>query len=144
MFGRGVVKVVARVEGRVSDKLEDRPMKSVAAGAGEDVGEAGCASADLRRHPAGTGPNLSTASTLKLEKVEPPISGSLMSAPSIANTASTPRWPFTANCCVKLVAPFASVIVPAANSNSWLKSRLLSGSTLTVWLDSASPPVAAL
>ena len=47
----------------------------------------------------------STASTLKLENVEPPISGSLMSAPSMAKVASTPRCPFMANCAVKFVAP---------------------------------------
>jgi hypothetical protein len=46
-----------------------------------------------------------------------------------------------ANCAVKLVAPLASVIVPAASSSNWLKSRLLSGSSLTAWLDRASPPV---
>ena len=58
----------------------------------------------------------STASTLKLVKVVPPISGSLMSAPSMAKVASTPRWPLMANCWVKLVAPLASVMVPAASS----------------------------
>ena len=84
---------------------------------------------------------LSTASTLKLENVAPPISGSLMSAPSIANVASTPRWPLMANCAVKLVAPLASVMVPAASSSSVLKSRLFSGSSLTAWLDNSSPPV---
>ena len=84
----------------------------------------------------------STASTLKLEKVEPPISGSLMSAPSIAKVASTPRWPLMANCAVKLVAPLASVMVPAASRRRELKSRLLSGSSLTAWPDSSSPPVA--
>ena len=47
-----------------------------------------------------------------------------------------------ANCAVKLVAPFASVMVPAASSSSVLKSRLFSGSSLTAWLDSSSPPVA--
>ena len=74
----------------------------------------------------------STASTLKLEKVAPPISGSLVSALSIAKVASTPRWPLMANCWVKLVAPLASVMVPAASSSSWLKSRLFSGMALTV------------
>jgi hypothetical protein len=86
---------------------------------------------------------LSTASTLKFEKVAPPISGSLMSAPSMAKVASTPRCPLMANCAVKLVAPLASVMVPAASSSSVLKSRLFSGSSLTAWLDSSSPPVAA-
>jgi len=113
-------------------------VESVSAGPGHDLREAGCASANLRGHPARTRPNLSTASTLKLENVEPPISGSLMSAPSIANTASTPHWPLMANRCVKFVAPFASVILPAVNNSSWLESGLLSVSTLTVWLDSAS------
>ena len=84
----------------------------------------------------------STASTLKLEKVAPPISGSLMSAPSMAKVASTPRWPLIANWAVKLVAPLASVMVPAASSRSELKSRLFKGSSLTAWLDSSSPPVA--
>ena len=82
----------------------------------------------------------STASTLKFENVAPPISGSELSAPSIANTASTPRWPLIANCCVKLVAPFASVIVPAAKRSNWLKSRLFNGSSDTVRLDNCSPP----
>ena len=86
---------------------------------------------------------LSTASTLKFEKVTPPISGSLMSAPSMAKVASTPRCPLMANCAVKLVAPLVSVMVPAASSSSVLKSRLFSGSSLTAWLDSSSPPVAA-
>ena len=84
---------------------------------------------------------LSTASTLKFENVAPPISGSLMSAPSIANVASTPRCPLIANCAVKFVAPFESVIVPAASRSRVLKSRLFSGSSLTAWLDSSSPPV---
>ena len=44
----------------------------------------------------------STASTLKFEKVDPPISGSLMSAPSMANVASTPRCPLIANCCSEI------------------------------------------
>ena len=66
-----------------------------------------------------------------------------MSAPSIANTASTPRCPSIANCCVKFVAPFASVIVPAASNSNVLKSRPFSGSELTDSLDSFSPPVAA-
>jgi hypothetical protein len=46
-----------------------------------------------------------------------------------------------ANCWVKFVWPFESVIVPAANRRSWLKSRLFSGIALTVWLESFSPPV---
>lgn len=50
-----------------------------------------------------------TASTLKLEKVDPPISGSLMSAPSMAKVASTPRCPLMANCAVKLEAPLGFV-----------------------------------
>ena len=82
-----------------------------------------------------------TASTLKLEKVAPPISGSLLSAPSMAKTAAVPRCPLTANCCVKFDAPLVSVMVPAASSSSWLKSRLLSGSPETALLDSCSPPV---
>src|SRR6267154_1113099 len=52
------------------------------------------------------------ASTSKFVNVLPPISGSLTSAPSIANTASTPRCPLMANCWVKFVCPFTSVIVP--------------------------------
>jgi hypothetical protein len=73
----------------------------------------------------------STASTLKLEKVAPPISGSLISAPSMAKVASTPRCPLMANCAVKLVAQLESVIVPAASSRSVLKSRLFNGNSLT-------------
>jgi hypothetical protein len=61
----------------------------------------------------------------------------------MAKTASTPRWPSMANCCVKLVAPFTSVMVPAASRRSVLKSRPLRGSELTESLDSFSPPVAA-
>ena len=64
-----------------------------------------------------------------------------MSAPSMAKVASTPRWPLMANCAVKLVAPLASVMVPAASSSNVLKSRLLRGSSLTAWLESCSPPV---
>ena len=86
----------------------------------------------------------STASTLKFDIVAPPISGSLESAPSRAKTASTPRCPFTANCCVKLVAPFVSVIVPAASRSNWLKSRLLSGIAVTDLLLSVSPPLACV
>jgi hypothetical protein len=48
-----------------------------------------------------------------------------------------------ANCWVKFVAPLASVMVPAASSKSWLKSRLFKGSELTAWLDSSSPPEVA-
>src|ERR1035441_6059188 len=56
----------------------------------------------------------STASTLKFEKVAPPISGSLMSAPSMANTASTPRCPLMANCAVAArFAPAAGILLPA-------------------------------
>ena len=57
--------------------------------------------------------------------------------------ASTPRCPLMANCAVKLVAPLASVMVPAASNSRVLKSRLFSGSSLTAWLESSSPPVAA-
>src|ERR1039457_6750903 len=82
-----------------------------------------------------------TASTLKFEKVDPPISGSVLSAPSIANTAAVPRCPLTANCCVKFEVPLVSVMVPAASSNNWLKSRLLIGSSDTALLDNCSPPL---
>src|ERR1700730_13449900 len=58
MLSRSMVKVVARIEGRVSDKLKDRPMKSVATGPGDDVGVASCSSADLGRHAAITRTNL--------------------------------------------------------------------------------------
>ena len=34
-------------------------------------------------------------------------------------------------------------MVPAANSNNWLKSRLLRGSWLTDLLESSTPPVAS-
>jgi hypothetical protein len=83
----------------------------------------------------------STASTLKLVKVAPPISGSVLSAPSMANTAAVPRCPLTANCCVKLDAPLVSVMVPAASSSSWLKSRLFRGIAETALADNCSPPV---
>jgi len=43
---------------------------------------------------------------------------------------------------VKFVDPFVSVIVPAASKRSVPKSRLLSGNSLTAWLDSSSPPLA--
>ena len=82
------------------------------------------------------------ASTLKLEKVAPPISGSVVSAPSSENTVADPRCPLTANCCVKFAAPFASVIVPAASSSSLLKSRVLSGRLETSPLERCSPPLA--
>ena len=35
-------------------------------------------------------------------------------------------------------------MVPAASSSSVLKSRLFSGSSLTAWLESSSPPVRGL
>jgi hypothetical protein len=34
-------------------------------------------------------------------------------------------------------------MVPAASSSNWLKSRLFSGSELTSWLESCSPPEVA-
>jgi hypothetical protein len=80
------------------------------------------------------------ASTLKFAKALPPISGSLVSAPSMAKTASTPRWPLIANCWVKFVAPLTSVMVPAASNSNVLKSRPFSGRELTDSLDSFSPP----
>ena len=49
----GVVEVIARIEGGVAQELEERAVKSAAAGAGDDVGESGCAAADLGGHPAG-------------------------------------------------------------------------------------------
>ena len=58
----------------------------------------------------------------------------------MANTAAVPRWPFTANCCVKLEAPLVSVMVPAASSSNWLKSRLFRGRSETALPDSFSPP----
>ena len=65
-----------------------------------DVSESRGAAPDLGRHPARARvESPSTASTLKFEKVAPPISGSLISAPSMANVASTPRCPLIANCC---------------------------------------------
>ena len=95
---RGVVEVVARVEGGVAHKLEDRSVKAAGARAGVMLVNP----AAPRPISAGIQPELesmpSTASTLKLENVAPPISGSLMSAPSMAKVASTPRWPLMANC----------------------------------------------
>ena len=82
------------------------------------------------------------ASTLKLENVAPPISGSVVSNPSIANTVAVPRCPFTANCWVKLAAPLASVMVPAASSSNLLKSRAFSGRLETSPLERCSPPLA--
>src|ERR1700730_14724917 len=86
------------------------------------------------------------ASTLKLENVAPPISGSVVSKPSRAKTVATPRWPLTANCWVKLAAPLASVIVPAARSNNLLKARALRGKLDTSALErgSATPDCAEL
>ena len=66
----GVVEVIAGVEGGVAQELEERAVEAAAAGAGDDVGEAGGAAADLGGHPAGAGlESPATASTLKLEKV---------------------------------------------------------------------------
>ncbi len=50
-----------------------------------------------------------------------------------------------ANCWVKFVCPFTSVIVPAANSSSVLKSRPFKGNSFTFWLESFSSlvPLAA-
>ena len=50
-----------------------------------------------------------------------------------------------ANCWVKFVCPFTSVIVPAANNNNALKSRPFNGNSFTFWLESFSPlvPLAA-
>src|SRR5215831_5693648 len=81
------------------------------------------------------------ASTLKLENVAPPISGSVVSAPSSANTVAVPRCPFTANCCVKFAAPLVSVIVPAASKSSLLKSREFSGRLDTSDRERCSPPL---
>src|SRR5437016_9697678 len=81
------------------------------------------------------------ASTLKFENVAPPSSGSVVSAPSTANTVATPRCPFTANCCVKFAAPLVSVIVPAASSSNLLKSRVFSGKLETSVPESVSPPL---
>ena len=53
--GRGVVEVVAGVEGGVADKLEDRSVESAGAGAGDDIGEPSSAAADFGGHPAGAG-----------------------------------------------------------------------------------------
>ena len=84
------------------------------------------------------------ASTLKLEKVAPPSSGSLESVPSVAKTAVTPRCPFIENCCVKFAAPLVSVIVPAASRSSLLKSRSFKGRFETSLLESRSPRVASV
>src|SRR5260221_14658807 len=46
-----------------------------------------------------------------------------------------------ANCWVKFVCPFTSVIVPAANNNSVLKWRPFTGNSFTFWLESFSLPV---
>lgn len=54
---------------------------------------------------------------------------------------TTPRCPFTANCCAKFAAPLASVIVPAASSNSLLKARSFSGKLDTSSLERCSPPL---
>ena len=83
------------------------------------------------------------ASTLKFENVAPPISGSVVSAPSMAKTVVVPRWPLTANCCVKFAAPLASVMVPAANKSSLLKSRELSGRLDTSFRERCPPPLAS-
>ena len=56
--GRCIVKVVARVEGRVTHKLEDRSVKTAGAGASNDVGVPGSSAANLGRHPAGAGLDL--------------------------------------------------------------------------------------
>src|SRR6202165_6122869 len=81
------------------------------------------------------------AARLKLEKVAPPSAGSVVAAESMAKTAAVPRWPLTANCCVKLAAPLVSVMVPAARRRSLLKSRSLRGRLETSALERRSPPV---
>src|SRR5579863_8092088 len=115
-----------------SELLPDRVMMSVKPAAPRPIS-------------AGIHPELDriscTASTFKFVNVAPPISGSVLSAPSMANTAAVPRWPFTANCCVKFAAPLVSVIVPAASNSSWLKSRLFNGREETALPESCSPPV---
>src|SRR6476620_11372406 len=82
------------------------------------------------------------ASTLKLEKVAPPISGAVVSSQYIEKTVVEPRWPFTENCCVKLAAPLASVMVPAASRRSLLKSREFRGRLETLDAERSSPPLA--
>ena len=57
----------------------------------------------------------------------------------MAKTELVPRWPLTENCCVKLAAPFVSVVVPAPSVSSWVKSRLLSGRLETCLLESWAP-----
>ena len=79
---------------------------------------------------------------LKLEKVAPPISGSVVSTPSMEKTVVEPRWPLTANCWVKLAAPLASVMVPAASRRSLLKSREFRGRLETLEAERRSPPLA--
>src|SRR4029077_11419509 len=81
------------------------------------------------------------ASTLKFEKVAPPISGSVVSNPSRAKTVAVPRYSFRANCAVKLAAPLVSVMVPAASSSNLLKSLALSGRLETSPLERCSPPL---
>jgi hypothetical protein len=140
---RGMIEVVARIEGGVPQELEKRSVEPTAAGARDDVRESGGAATNLRRHPAGGRADLFDSVDVEVAEGRAPISGSLVSAPSMAKAASTPRWPLMENCCVKFVWPLASVMVPAASSNNWLKSRLFSGIALTVWPESFSPPVFA-
>src|SRR6185437_628375 len=53
--GRRMIEVIARVEGGIADKLEDRSVKSVGARAGNNISETRSAAADLCRHPSRTG-----------------------------------------------------------------------------------------
>ena len=54
---RRMIEVVARVEGGVAHKLEERSVKAALAGTSDDVGESRCAAADLGRHPTRAGFN---------------------------------------------------------------------------------------
>ena len=49
-----MVEIVSRIERRVAQEFKKRAVKAAAAGTRDDVGEAGCAASNLRRHPSGT------------------------------------------------------------------------------------------
>ena len=50
-----VIEIIARIEGGIADEFEEAAVHLVGAGLGDDIGEAGGAVTDLRRHHSGTG-----------------------------------------------------------------------------------------
>jgi len=137
-----VIKIIARVECGIADKFKSASVDLVRPGLRNHIDEPRRTVPDLSRHYSRAGLHFLNRIHIEvLRNVAPPSSGSVVSAPSMAKTDAVPRCPFTANCCVKLAAPFVSVIVPAASSSNLLKSRSFRGRLETSPLVRCSPPL---